>query len=107
MGHLLSRRIDKVKGQMSLFTKERMGEFFRRKLEQAHLRSDDNRREIERTLAEKLRLAKTKRQSLLSQLEVLSPLSVLKRGYSIVTTKEGGAIVSHSDQLSVCQWITL
>ncbi len=107
MGHLLSRRIDKVKGQMSLFTKERMGEFFRRKLEQAHLRSDDNRREIERTLAEKLRLAKTKRQSLLSQLEVLSPLSVLKRGYSIVTTKEGGAIVSHSNQLSVGQGVTL
>ena len=36
MGHLLSRRIDKVKGQMSLLPKSEWG-VFRRKLEQAHL----------------------------------------------------------------------
>ncbi len=101
MAHLLTRRVGQIKGQMGLFTKERMGEYFKRKLEQAHLRSDDNRREIERSLLERLAKAKVKCQSLLAQLEGLSPLSVLQRGYSIVTAKEGGAIVSRSEQLSI------
>ncbi len=101
MAHLLTLRVGQIKGQMGLFTKERMGEYFKRKLEQAHLRSDDNRKEIERSLTERLAKAKVKCHSLLAQLEGLSPLSVLQRGYSIVTAKEGGAIVSRSGQLSI------
>ena len=101
MAHLLTHRVGQIKGQMGLFTKERMGEYFKRKLEQAHLRSDDNRKEIERSLTERLAKAKVKCHSLFAQLEGLSPLSVLQRGYSIVTAKEGGAIVSRSGQLSI------
>ncbi|NLA92935.1 MAG: exodeoxyribonuclease VII large subunit [Spirochaetales bacterium] len=101
MAHLITHRVGKIKGQMGLFTKERMGECFKRKLEQAHLRSDDNRKEIERSLKVMVEKAKVRSQSLLAQLEGLSPLSVLQRGYSIVTVKEGGAIVSRSEQLTV------
>ena len=101
MAHLITHRVGKIKGLMGLFTKERMGEYFKRKLEQAHLRSADNRKEIERSLKVMVEKAKVRSQSLLAQLEGLSPLSVLQRGYSIVTVKEGGAIVSRSEQLTV------
>ncbi len=107
MAHLMHTRIHSTKSRLALFTPERMSEYFTRRLEQAHLRTDDNREQMRHSMGEKLRLSTSRLALLQSQLETLSPLSVLQRGYAIVTHGSKATIVSNASQLTENKNITI
>ena len=107
MAHLLRNRLELTKSRLALFTPERMNEYFRRRLEEGHLRTDDNREQMVRIMNEKLRLFRSKLKLIESELEALSPLAVLKRGYAIVTQGPKSTIVSNAQQLEINKKIAI
>lgn len=107
MAHLLQNRLELTKSRLALFTPERMNEYFRRRLEEGHLRTDDNREQMVRIMNEKLRLFRSKLKLIESELEALSPLAVLKRGYAIVTQGPKSRIVSNAQQLEINKKIAI
>ncbi|MDY0371578.1 MAG: exodeoxyribonuclease VII large subunit [Sphaerochaetaceae bacterium] len=107
MAHLLRNRLELTKSRLALFTPERMNEYFRRRLEEGHLRTDDNREQMVRIMNEKLHLFRSKLKLIESELEALSPLAVLKRGYAIVTQGPKSTIVSNAQQLEINKKIAI
>ena len=107
MAHLLRNRLELTKSRLALFTPERMNEYFRRRLEEGHLRTDDNREQMVRIMNEKLHLFRSKLKLIKSELEALSPLAVLKRGYAIVTQGPKSTIVSNAQQLEINKKIAI
>ena len=83
-------RIEKIDSQISLNNPIRKLDFIKNKLIQANER-------LHRNINEKIMLNKNLVDKLLKNIEILSPLSILDRGYAIVTNKKGEAIKSFSD----------
>ena len=83
-------RIEKIDSQISLNNPIRKLDLIKNKLIQANER-------LHRNINEKIMLNKNLVDKLLKNIEILSPLSILDRGYAIVTNKKGKAIKSFSD----------
>jgi exodeoxyribonuclease VII large subunit len=77
---------------------------FRRPYEQIHdlsRRLDELESRAHRALQNHVRLVKQHTGSLAARLESLSPLAVLRRGYSVTQRETDGAVVLAADQISV------
>jgi len=107
LAHLILKKVGIIKGKLALFTTDRMADYFKRKLQQAHLYCDDYRAIMERTVSERLKLAKAKAEALVGQLESLSPLAVLARGYSIVTHSSDGELINRASQLKIDEEVAI
>ena len=83
-------RIEKIDSQISLNNPVRKLDLIKNKLIQANER-------LQRNINEKIMLNKNLVDKLLKNIEILSPLSILDRGYAFVTNKKGEAIKSFSD----------
>ena len=83
-------RIEKIDSQISLNNPIRKLDLIKNKLIQANER-------LHRNINEKIMLNKNLIDKLLKNIEILSPLSILDRGYAIVTNNKGEAIKSFSD----------
>lgn len=99
MAHTLGNRIALARSRTNLFTPVRMKEYFSRRLEQAHLRTDDARQQMQHIVENRLTEAKARWNTLHRQLDALSPMAVLDRGYAIVTRLEGKDIVTSARML--------
>ena len=83
-------QIEKINSQISFNNPIRKLDLIKNKLIQANER-------LHRNINEKIMLNKNLIDKLLKNIEILSPLSILDRGYAIVTNKKGKAIKSFSD----------
>ncbi|MFH0877762.1 MAG: exodeoxyribonuclease VII large subunit [Candidatus Omnitrophota bacterium] len=63
-------------------------------------RVDDLTQGLSRGVSESLRREKLRLAGLISQLEVLSPLAVLRRGYSLTSMEDNGRVVRCASQLA-------
>jgi exodeoxyribonuclease VII large subunit len=100
MAEILQSRITLAKSRTALFTPDRMTEYFSRRMEQAHLKTDDLRQSMSSLVVDRLKSTRSAWMLLDRQLETLSPLAILDRGYSIVTTAGGKRIVRDANTLS-------
>ncbi len=100
MAEILQGRITLAKTRTALFTPSRMTEYFSRRMEQAHLETDDLRQSMSSLVADRLKSTRSAWMLLDRQLENLSPLAILDRGYSIVTTSGEKRIVRDAKVLS-------
>ena len=83
-------QIEKINSQISFNNPIRKLDLIKNKLIQVNER-------LHRNINEKIMLNKNLVDKLLKNIEILSPLSILDRGYAIVTNKKGKAIKSFSD----------
>ena len=100
MAEILQSRITLAKSRTALFTPSRMTEYFSRRMEQAHLKTDDLRQSMSSLVVDRLKSTRSALLLLDRQLETLSPLAILDRGYSIVTTAGEKRIVRDANTLS-------
>ena len=100
MAEILQSRITLAKSRTALFTPSRMTEYFSRRMEQAHLKTDDLRQSMSSLVVDRLKSTRSAWMLLDRQLETLSPLAILDRGYSIVTTAGEKRIVRDANTLS-------
>ena len=100
MAEILQSRISLAKSRTALFTPSRMTEYFSRRMEQAHLKTDDLRQSMSSLVVDRLKSTRSALLLLDRQLETLSPLAILDRGYSIVTTAGEKRIVRDANTLS-------
>ena len=100
MAEILQSRITLAKSRTALFTPRRMTEYFSRRMEQAHLKTDDLRQSMSFLVVDRLKSTRSTWMLLDRQLETLSPLATLDRGYAIVTTAGGKRIVRDANTLS-------
>jgi exodeoxyribonuclease VII large subunit len=101
MHHMVRNRIALAKSETNVFSTKRMSEYFSRRLEQAHLRSDDLVEHMRLTIQRKVVASRSKFDAFRAQTHALSPLSVLERGYAIVTDTRNGGIVKNAHSLVV------
>jgi exodeoxyribonuclease VII large subunit len=70
-------------------------------------RVDELSRRIHSSLLHQVQLQSTHIKGMQQRLEALSPLAVLARGYSVVTRKEDGSVVSRVEQVKPNQQVTI
>lgn len=99
MAHILGSRIALAKSRVDLFKPKRMAPYFSRRLEQAHFRSDDLYEQMRQAVKTRITAAHATWESLRRQLQALSPMAVLDRGYAIVTYTDGKKVVLDAAQL--------
>ena len=83
-------QIEKIDSQISFNNPIRKLDLIKNKLIQANER-------LHRNINEKIMLNKNLVDKLLKNIEILSPLSILDRGYAIVSNSKGEAIKSFKD----------
>ncbi len=71
-----------------------------RRIQSERQRVDEFSRRVYSSLLHRLQLQSTHVRGMQRRLEALSPLSVLKRGYAVVTRKEDGSVISRVAQAS-------
>lgn len=100
MAHLIEGKIALAKSRTAVFTPIRMSEYFSRRLELAHLRSDDLQNQISQLIKNRIQQSRHMSSTLSTQIMALSPLAVLDRGYALVTQLGTDFLVTQSTQLS-------
>jgi len=98
LGQLMHTRIMRERSKAALVSPGRMHEYVKRKIELAQLTCDDIRQGAKEALEQRLRSARHAHQLAKGQLESLSPMAVLRRGFAIVTS--AGTIVRSAAALS-------
>jgi exodeoxyribonuclease VII large subunit len=71
-----------------------------RRLRSERQRLDDLSRRVNSSIAHRLMLQKAYKVGMSSRLEALNPMSVLKRGFAVVTSKADGRIISRLAQVT-------
>lgn len=72
-----------------------------RRLGNEKQRLDEQARRLPRAMAQYLTLEKSRLHGLTTRLEALNPLSILRRGYAVVTTPETGKVIVSAAQAPV------
>lgn len=94
MADIVGNRITAARGKTALFTPRLMADYFGRRIEGTRLRADDAREQMGRAITERLRANRHDLTVWERQMEALSPLAVLKRGYAIVTRMTDKSVVT-------------
>lgn len=102
---LIDKKIHYVRSQGAAVNPKRMEEYIRRVLDTAHLKSGEVTGEITRLTTQKFERAGHAIKLITNELENLSPLASLKRGYSIVTKEK--SVITDSQSLAVGDTLTL
>lgn len=101
LGSLMHNRIAAARSTLSLVSVERMAENVERRIEQKRLFADDLREQMTSAIRDCTKGATYRLKILQAQLESLSPLSVLDRGYAIVTAGADLRVVRSASQIHI------
>jgi exodeoxyribonuclease VII large subunit len=97
----LTQRMEKIKLLVSQFTPENMENNFRLYIQPLLLRFDDAKENLINTLKDIIKESKHRLELLKKELEADSPLSILERGYAVVTHDKTGEIIISQKQVAV------
>ena len=98
IGRELRRRVDRVRLLLERFTSEQLDRDFRQIVQPFLLRLDDAKESLLRTLHERLVKARHRIELLIQGVSSNSPLEILKKGYSVVTDKGSGRLITRATQ---------
>jgi len=96
MASAIMQKIALTRSKTRQFTPHIMADYFRRRMENSRLRTDDLQNQMVTAIQKKLNQSRHTAQLLIREMYSLSPLAVLERGYSIVTNKATGHVVTDS-----------
>ncbi len=100
MASAISQKIALTRSKTHQFTPRIMADYFRRRMENSRLRSDDLQNQMVTSIQNKLNQNRHTAQLLKREMYSLSPLAVLERGYSIVTNRATGKVVTDSSTVA-------
>jgi exodeoxyribonuclease VII large subunit len=89
---LILGKIERLKSETRLYSQTNLNDYFGRKIEQIRLLSDDLNNQILHLIQNKYNEILHRSALLKERLINLSPITILERGYSIVTNDEGKVI---------------
>lgn len=96
MKESMASRISAIRLRVAAFSKENAKAQLESRLSHNRMRLDYAMSALKREICNLVEVKKTKVQMLSHKIEVLSPLSILDRGYGILTTKDGKTLRSIS-----------
>ncbi len=94
MKESMASRISAIRLRVAAFSRENAKSQLENKLSHNRMRLDYAINTLKREICNLIEVKKSKAQMLSHKIEVLSPLSILDRGYGILTTKEGKTLRS-------------
>jgi exodeoxyribonuclease VII large subunit len=94
----LVRAAEQKRSLLERFRSDQMEERMRYILQPRQLRLDDLREQLIRSVGEDIVVRKHRLELLRRELEGASPLSILNRGYAIVTRKEDGTVIRNAGE---------
>ena len=100
-------KIALARSQTELFSPARMREYFSRRLDQQRLLVDDISNRMQQQIERLLYEAKNRQKTAVKELQALSPLAVLNRGYALVRRLPDDQVITDAEQLHKGDRITL
>jgi exodeoxyribonuclease VII large subunit len=95
----INYKIALAKGKTALFSPARMREYFSRRLDQNRLLLDDVSNRMQQQIERLLYEAKNRHRVAEKELQALSPLAVINRGYAVVRRISDNHVITHAQEL--------